>query len=82
MYIESNRYQLFVKDSFLRRTGKEEEGQSVGSGNEKIIAEVSSLAHVPQSNEPDWLDLYNVRPYKQVTVKELRCSSPTFTTAG
>ena len=80
MYIEANRYQLFVKDNFLRRV--EKEGQSAGNGNEKITAEVSSLAYVPQSNEPDWLDLYNVRPYKQVTVKELRCSSPTFTTAG
>ena len=84
IYIESNRYQAFVKDSFLknRELPEEQPTQEATVVNKKTISNVNCLNYDLDGNTPNWLNLYNVKPYKQVTVKELRCSSPTFPTAG
>lgn len=82
-----------MRDGFLRKANTKPSSKKSAIEKLKLIIEASKsieedtvnpkeLTFLNSTQPLGWQDLYNIKPYKQVTVKELRCNSPTFTTAG
>ena len=79
VYIESQRYTSFVRDSYFE-TSQQLSDQERPIKKKNLL--IQNLLFLPTNWNLGWSDLRNFKMYKKVTIKELRCSSPTFTTAG